>query len=74
MVASNTDSSCSVGWLLKAQKLHLVLSLHCSQTFVLFVNVGKSFDIKSTAFGMDKPRAQAKRLTETEARAENCGE
>jgi len=59
---------------LKLHALHFVLSLHCGQTTEDEKADDNSFTMMSTAFGMDTPRAHARRRMEIHAISENCGE
>jgi len=70
--ADSAAFSAAAFWL-NPHNLHFVLSLHCGQ-----ITDGENIDgskliISSTAFGIDTPRAQARRRTVTAATAENCG-
>jgi len=54
--------------------LHLDLSLHCGQTTEDEKAEDSSLTMMSTAFGIDTPKAHARRRTDTHAISENCGE
>jgi hypothetical protein len=71
--ADNATFSAAAIWL-NPHDLHFVLSLHCGQTTDGEKRDGSNLIIWSTAFGMETPRAQARRRTDTDAIAENCGE